>query len=245
MDYILQKIFLRQNIRLVIQGVIAAILLVSGTLFYRTGHYHVYYRALSAYALYFLGVVFRKFCSSKELSHKWIHPIIAVISLIVLLIMSHFGTVSLASNSYKDPLFLLIVSVSGWLFVYIASRGLKKVPLLSDFLILCGKHSREIMIFHFLAFRLVNLFRVRIFKLPEFLIASSPVFDPSKGWWAAYLGIGIFLPLLMAVLSYHWIRSVRDTLKRHKLERNRLQNDTDGFSDEEEQRLTDKRRESD
>lgn len=58
-----------------------------------------------------------------------------------------------------------------------------------------GKHTLYIVIFHFLAFKIVNFAYMECFHLPSYTIAAFPVLTETGCWWIVYTLLGISVPL--------------------------------------------------
>lgn len=92
--------------------------------------------------------------------------------------------------------FYVIVSILGWILIYeIAVLIDNNTSLLSKFLAVLGKNSMSIVIFHFLAFKLVSILICNIYSLPYNCIATFPTIDLYSGWWILYTIVGISVPI--------------------------------------------------
>ena len=175
-----------------------------------------YARTLSCYHLYFLGTLARQ--RSEWFFHRdrKRHAAVLLVSFAVLTVMNLFQnklittpnvyiSIDLANNDFPNPLFLLAATAAGWMFLCSLSCLAMKTPL-KGFLILLGKNTMSVMIFHYLAFKIVSAAAILLHGLPWFTLAAYPYLYGEHGlWWAAYTAAGVLVPLLIGVL-YHRVR---------------------------------------
>ena len=70
-----------------------------------------------------------------------------------------------------------------------------------------GRNSLHIMLWHFLAFKIVSFVYIKLCGLPPYYLASFPVLNVDY-LWIAYTLVGIVVPLGAAVLSHALIRKL-------------------------------------
>lgn len=153
-----------------------------------------------AFSSYFLFAIGRTEFLRKWSFAKWgyVFP-----SLIILILLSKMGKVDLALNSYPNPLYLVVASISGWVFVN-GSVAKLLVYLKMNAIQYIGRHTLSILFLHFLAFKLVTLVQLYWYGDPFVMLASFPVLR--GGWWSlAYCLVGVCVPLGVNVL-YLWIK---------------------------------------
>ena len=153
---------------------------------------------LSAYILYYLGYMLKKY----NLMDKVSVGIASVAGFIALLICNIFGSgISIGDNSYANPIYFLICSFSGWLWLYgIADLCVKKKDS-CKVLEFMGQNTLPIVIHHFWCFKLIHLIQIWIYDYPIESLAAFPNLNTNGVWWLAYLLVGIGLPL---VLQWIW-----------------------------------------
>lgn len=172
----------------IIQTIISIVFLFIGYMFsLKQNIFHGLAQVLSYYCLFHLGRLlgekrYRIACwKGKE------HVATIAISVSALFACNNIGTISLASNSYKNPLFLLVTSFYGWCLLYSISYFVKKIEWLRYMLLVIGKRTLSIVEMHFLAFKLVALVVTYVYGLPRFCIAAFPNLYGDRGlWWIAY-----------------------------------------------------------
>lgn len=161
-------------------------------------------RILSCYVLFYIGIVLKSLSVPKEEENKISFYSSLTVSFLILLFSNRVGSIALDENHYKNPIFLLIVSICGWIMLYDIAQILKKSERISEVLICCGQNSMAVVVLHFLCFKVVSLMGVVFYKQPVgCYIAAFPVLYENEMWWTAYLLAGIIIPV---VLSMFWKR---------------------------------------
>lgn len=160
-------------------------------------------RAASFYCLYFIGVVFGK---SNDKISTWNYKVFLpalIISFGLLKFLETIGTMELASNSYINPLFLILASFLGWIFLYSLAYFIKKISLFRTIFATIGQHTLAVLILHFLAMKIVNAIAVAIDGVPAFCIAAFPNYNGEVGlWWIIYTVVGVVIPVVLSI-TYH------------------------------------------
>lgn len=123
-------------------------------------------------------------------------------SVIFLIAARCFGAfVSISSHRVSSVFCLLLVSFIGWIMLYSFSRISSSAPrILGSMVRYMGKHSLSILIFHFLAFRIVNAVGVWLHHDPPYMIAGNPTAYYGPIWTALYTLVGIAFPLVVAFI---------------------------------------------
>ncbi len=70
-----------------------------------------------------------------------------------------------------------------------------------------GIHSLDLVIWHFLAFRLTIIIQIISMNLPIKTLTSFPIYDASGFWWILYIITGIYGSLLTKYILEHNIFS--------------------------------------
>lgn len=107
-----------------------------------------------------------------------------------------------AGFTTKENILLYAVgALSGIMAVKNLSGYVQKIPGVGSLMAYIGNNTLSILTWHFLSFKLVSLLIIRIYDLPNEMLASFPVIAEysSKGWWMAYSVVGVVLPLVMTV----------------------------------------------
>lgn len=198
-DFFIKKII--KKYILVVQLFVSLVLLIFGYWCYGNGiNTFGVPQMASCYCLYYmgylLGIVKDKYCNWNWKQHL---PTI-FISFLTLLFLENVGKISLGSNSYVNPAFLMLASLAGWCLLYGIAYFINLLKVKKIFLEI-GKRTLSIVIFHFLAFKIVASVIVLVYELPSFCIAAFPNLYGDKGmWWLLYSIVGVTVPILLNVM---------------------------------------------
>ena len=118
------------------------------------------------------------------------------------------GNMNYLNHIYVAPYF--ISAVAGSFLLMKASKSLEKKKFISPITYI-GKNSLDIMIWHFLAFKLISFIMVEAVGLPIDLVGMHPVIQrQGTFWWILYVVVGVTLPLLIA----HTIRTLNSSANK-------------------------------
>lgn len=195
LDYIFRKTIGNSCI---MQGILSLIFLMIG---YLCGKQNIYIyglaRTMSVYSLIYIGVIIKKFTLMKILENKVVKEIFLFGSCIMIIIGKNIGTISVVGNRFKDPVFFLLMSISGWILVWsIAKIIVKGKKIILKNLCYISQHSVYIIGLHFLCFKLVSLAAVIIYAYPAYRLAEFPILMRGCFWALIYTIIGIIIPLI-------------------------------------------------
>lgn len=110
-----------------------------------------------------------------------------------------FGTLSLGDGNIVNPLFFLTASAVG---CYFAMNLSALLPFGRRALSYIGEHTMEILTWHFLSFKLVNLLKIAIYDWDIERLAEFPVIaENNTFWWPLYALAGVGLPLLLTLCT--------------------------------------------
>ncbi len=197
--WLLRRVGLGRRERTV-QTVVSCILLVLGFLAsLKRVHWLGLEIACSGHCLYHLGVLSAPWRDRLAHCRPAVSLALAGAAFPLLCALSRAGKISLVSNQYANPAFLLVSSVLGFLFVYGICGFVRAFPLADRCLGIVGRHTRDILVFHFLAFKSVSAAGVAVLSEPPCLIAAFPVLFRGACWWLAYAAAGVLLPLAAGV----------------------------------------------
>ena len=196
--YIIYKCKIKEKGMYIIQGVISVVFLLIGYYMSVKGISLIgnIQRVFSCYILYYLGILVRNVKFDK-IAYKLG---IMGISIAGLLVCLNYGNISLGSNSYPNPVFLLVASLLGWGLMYEIAYFITKIKYVNKAISCLGKYSLNIMILHFLAFKIVSYIQVFMYEKPKYLVASFPVLYNHGAWWVIYTIVGVCIPVLFTFL---------------------------------------------
>ena len=153
----------------------------------------VYFSDFFSAAFILIGVLYKRKKWEYEQNANFILPLAFL--LVVLGTIYWRGCVPII-NAWKI-LPYYITAVVGTLAVFCVAKrivyGCCKMQILNKI----GRDTLAILTWHFLCFKFVSWLIMLVYNLPIEMLAEFPVIYEyaSKGWWIAYLIVGIMLPL--------------------------------------------------
>ena len=155
-------------------------------------------KVLITLLIYHLGYVYKQY--EDKIKFKFSYFIVCIA---LLFLNSKYGNIGMANNTFVNPPFFISSSLLGiYINIYIAKFIYDRYE--NKLLHFIGKHTLSIMIFHFLAFKIVTLIIIYRYKLPLTELATFPVMYEIGGiWWLFYTLVGIFVPLTFPLI---WIK---------------------------------------
>lgn len=164
-------------------------------------------RACTVYCLLYIGNMIKQFgvmekifCFREKIKQLPLFRVAVIIlmSFIILLVSYPYGTIGLSANKIENPVFFLVVSISGWIMLYGIALLLQKLSFVGNKEIAyISIHSVPIIALHFLCFKIINFVAVIITGKEKYMIAAFPVLMHNGAWWIAYIAVGIGIPLLL------------------------------------------------
>ena len=202
LDFIYKLFSKDKNKILITQGLVSAIFLIIGFAMQIIGFDSLGLDLMfSCYCLYYSAFLLGKFTPSiTQKCNIIIYTVTAILCSLLLLLMSFVGEISLGSNYYPNPLFMLLASFFGWLMLYSISAIIELLAPVKTLFCSLGKNSLIIMIFHFLFFKPVSLLIAVVKGWPLQTIAGFPVSYNRGLWWIIYTIISIGLCMLSAYI---------------------------------------------
>ena len=145
--------------------------------------------------LYYIGILYGQ---NKEKIN--INFIVFICCFVVFLISNHFilYQIHLGPNIYPNPLWLIIVSLIGFVMIFFVSKCLSKLNIIREIFSYIGRHTISILLLHLLAFKLVSFIHVTVNSEPSYYLASFPIIVKNLYWGIAYCFVGVILPLIAA-----------------------------------------------
>ena len=144
----------------------------------------------------------------------WVQGLIAlVLALMVKVVILLFGSTSMLSFTTRNALPYMFAALCGTLMVVYVSRWLvRRASRFRTFLVFTGRHTFEVLTWHFSCFKFVSLLLILLYGLPVEYLAWFPVISTEalRGagihlawtlWWWVYLLAGAGIPLL-----WQWVR---------------------------------------
>ena len=137
---------------------------------------------------------------------------IASIGFLVLLVVRPLGYIDLSDNNIENPIYFLLVSVTGWFMMYAIAEMLRRRDFIGNkFISYLSLRSVPIIGLHFLSFKLVSWLAVGVYHMRNYMIATFPVLMHGS-WWILYMISGIAIPLLIDKLYLACKGKIIDTV---------------------------------
>lgn len=207
-DFLIKKLL--KNRVIPAQSVLSLIMLLFGYLCFKKGI--VLFgieQTASFYCLYHAGRCLRRYFYRERTGRDRKSFLLLLCgSFLLLCVFNRIGSIELGANSYENPVFLLVTSLTGWVFLYSLSFFLKFTVGIRRLLLLIGKRTVSIVILHFLAFKVIAAAAAAFYHVPPFCIAAFPSLYGDRGlWWLAYTIAGTGIPVT-ASLCYRKLQSI-------------------------------------
>lgn len=209
-DFLLKKCF-RSHV-MAAQLVVSVLLLLMGYALCCRGFLSFgIAQTASYYCLYYMGHVLGA-CKDRIAGwQKKQYAFTLLASFGILLILNRTGSIELSYGHYENPLYLLVTSLAGWVFLYSISYFLNRLPVFRRPLIFVGRRTLPVMLIHSLAFKLAEILVIYCYRLPIFCLAVFPnLYGERNAWWLLYTIVGVCIPMLADTI---W-RQVKASLNR-------------------------------
>ena len=143
----------------------------------------------------------------------WQLPIVLVLGVSVKVIIIFFGHTSMLSFTLQNALSYVFAALCGSVMVvYVCRWIVSRAWCLQRFLVFTGRHTFEVLTWHFSCFKLVSLLLIAIYGLSIEHLACFPVINTATLqaagvdvtwtlWWWPYLIVGAGIPIL-----WQWVR---------------------------------------
>lgn len=193
-DYLLKNVFKIAN-TITYQSMVSILFLILGYQAHVRGNeFYGFDKVFSYYSLYHIGIIMKHYGIYKAKQNIWRMCCYCFLAFVMLICCQRFGAIALDNNSYCNPVFLLVTSISGWYFIYEISAILECKHLNKVFVYL-GNNTLPIVILHFLAFKIVNFAGVVLTNDSLYMVAAFPILYRQKLCWILYLIIGVLVPI--------------------------------------------------
>lgn len=153
---------------------------------------------------YISGYLYKKYISGRL--GIVCETIIAIFSILIYVVITGKYASGMGSNTYDNKFAFIIGAYLAIFFTLWLSNSLVIVAektALFNHLVYLGENSIDIVIWHFLAFRLAIIIQIICAKAPISSITAFPVYEASAYWWIIYLVTGIYGSLLWKVILEH------------------------------------------
>jgi fucose 4-O-acetylase-like acetyltransferase len=180
--------------------IIAVILLVSIVLSYFNKHVpfvDIGAKELLGAFFFYVGYLYKKKGAAEQ--GFMLYPF----AIVVLILGTIFWQMGLLHIVYWKIVPWVISAVIGILCCYKLSLFLERKQFKGKkILIYIGDNSLDVLIWHFVCFKIVSLLIIFLYGLPIECLAEFPVIleYSTEGWWGVYSFVGIFVPIALKML---------------------------------------------
>ena len=187
----------RKRLKLVFLG--ALVLLLLSVLLSRFGlsiPYYIEARELLAASFMVAGFSYRR--TSLNLEQRY--PLIVIpAGAAVVALGAAFWPSNMLALTWTGILPYFVSAIAGIFMAFSLCKWLSRFKLLGGSLTFTGDRTLSILTWHFLSFKIVSLVIIAIYGLSIVHLAEFPVIETYayRGWWAAYLIVGVTIPLLL------------------------------------------------
>ena len=124
-----------------------------------------------------------------------------VLCVLTLNILYYFGTISMNSNTYSNPIFLIICSFSGiYMVMYLSKFIEKNLKSISNILAYVGKNTLPIVALQFISFKFIMFiqYKLNFISYEELGILTGA--NNNNLIYILYVICGIFIPLVFSYM---------------------------------------------
>lgn len=144
------------------------------------------------YIVYVIGILLR-YLNNIQMK---INGPVAGVSLIALLVLNQFGSISISTGDVTNSVYFIVASFCGWCMVLYISELIEKKKF-SDPLVYLGKHTMPIILLHFLCFKIVTYLYLTLGGQNMVLLAYHPSLKTESWLWVFYVIVGVLIPILI------------------------------------------------
>lgn len=210
-DYVLHRMNARR--RGIIQLIFSAVLFMAlfASKRYWQSHKSIYdyvSHFILGYTVFCIGVNAAKLNILPKLKSAslWMKLLVCMVSFVVLVTWGSRGGISILEGKFVNPLYFYFMSVSGFLFCFCMALLFVNAGKITTVLLIIGRNTMPILLWHLLFFKFMNLFYVSVFGLDKSLVSAFPTFyrdmaEYTKVVGGGYLCIGVILPVAINLMK--------------------------------------------
>lgn len=165
---------------------------------------------LSCSILFYLGILYKKFEAKIPIN---LISLILSLGILYVIWLTIPYSIGINANRYVNPLYLLIASTAGFIFVKSVAEYFSKLNLASKIIAYMGAHSISILLLHFLSFKIITLVQIHIYNQPKYMLAAFPVLYTDGFWWILYSLAGTVVPLFLSFIYNNMKDSIYEKYK--------------------------------
>lgn len=157
-------------------------------------------RTLILGMFYALGYFVKSYQNElKTFDNKWL----AIVAGVIFVAIGHYNSANMGANEYRYPFAFVVGALFASYAAIFFSREFERMQQiwilgkLQDVICYLGKKSIHIVIWQFVAFRIVIAFQLYLNgESLRHILDYYPVYDASGYWWIVYSVIGLWAPVL-------------------------------------------------
>lgn len=137
-----------------------------------------------------------------------IYKKVLMLGFFVLLLGTFLWPQQMINMRWETMIPYLFTGVIGSVLTFSVSKTMKN--FCKELLVFIGNNTLDILIWHFLSFKIVSLIVAKINNLPIEAISEFPVLKEysASGWWIAYAIVGLFIPVVFSYSMNHFRKRV-------------------------------------
>lgn len=162
----------------------------------RPFQYFFDYKTLILLGIYHTGYLYKQFEANIKIDFR----AVLIFLLIIIFYFKDGIYIDVSANMYNNPIYFYFAAIIGiYINLYIAKQICKWNVKLLEYI---GINSMYIMIFHLLAFKIVNFIQIKLNDLSMAQLSAYPTLIINWGdkWWIAYALVGIFVPIILVCI---------------------------------------------
>ncbi len=171
-------------------------------------------REINLVSLLYLGFLTKKYKIEKYAKNIYV----IIFCCIVLGILSSFFSISIVSNNLVNPFVFILSSILGCTMIFGISSYLENTKI-KNTLKYIGNNTMIILIYHFLAFKLVSFIIIKSKNLDISYLSSFPIINIGKFYWIFYAITGILIPIMFKIIEDKYISLI---ISKTKLKFNKI-----------------------
>lgn len=156
----------------------------------------------------------------QEKLHPFDRPPSAVLAFLIFVVIGRYNSANMGKNEYRYPFSFVFGALLASYCLISTSRlmqdsSIRLVRLMKRGLCYLGKKSIDIVIWQFVAFRLVIVLQLWMNGEPiSDLLLYYPVYSASNGWWIVYTIVGCAVPIWWGNMYHGMWRAVKAAARK-------------------------------
>ena len=150
--------------------------------------------------------------TTKHSCFKYNNIFICLISFILLNVLYFYGRISMNSNSFTDPLYLIMCSIFGiYMIMYISRLIDSKTKYIKKILSYIGKNTLPILALHLISFKVVMFIQYKLGQITYTQLGYLKGANNNNLLYILYILCGICIPLLLNKTKSITIQQLKKT----------------------------------